>query len=137
MSLPPSDIFLSFFAFGAKGTFRAAGGSGCTVFTSEEDHSVAVVRLGFLRNDAVEDFFHFCGIFQGLGIESEPSVQAYAVCVRNDAGFAENVAEDEIGNLSANARQSQKLIHSIGNPSAVLFRDDFRRCDEAFGFGMI
>ncbi len=93
--------------------------------SSEKDHPVTVVRLFFGGNYSGKNAFDFQRVFETLAVKSEFSVDSYTVCVRNDSGYSVYIAKDKIGNFSSDSRQSKKVVHVVGNPTVIFFRDYF------------
>ena len=112
----------------AKGIFRAAN------IAAEMHYSVAKVALVFARYKL---FHSFLRILLSLGIKAQSSADADAMGVSNDAAKAENVAQKQIGNLSANSGQGEKLLHSSGYLSVIFINNDLRCFLYAFSFAAI
>ena len=115
----------------AKGIFRAAN------IAAEMHYSVAKVALVFARYKLFHSFFSFQRILLSLGIKAQSSADADAMGVSNDAAKAENVAQKQIGNLSANSGQGEKLLHSSGYLSVIFINNDLRCFLYAFSFAAI
>lgn len=75
--------------------------------------------------------FHFGRIL--VSAQPQPLRQADYVRVRGDAGNAIGVAQDDVGRLAADARESDELLQGPGDLSAVLFEQNFTALPDRFG----
>lgn len=84
------------------------------------DEAVAEL-IAFLGRDNFPQFLlHLCGLLDVIH-EADQVAEADAVRVRDDRGLAEDVAEDEIRTLSADAGEGEELLHGVRHLVMELF----------------
>ena len=95
---------------------RAAGGA---VLAAEQHQSVA--EIGRLRRveQLSQGVLHLDRVLLVLD-EAQPIGQTDAVRIAHNGRFAENIPEDEVGGLAADARELEQLLHGIRHPAAVI-----------------
>ena len=97
---------------------------------SEVNEAVAGVGLFILGNSKIQYPLDLQRILQLFGVKSEPSANADAMCVRNHSGDAENVAEQEVCDLSADAGEFAEQIDVARQlPAVFIAQLDARRLD--------
>ena len=87
------------------GTFAAFGIARGANVASKLHDAVAKIADFFLLEERCEDALDLHGVFEPLAVHAKASANAHAVCVGNHAYFLVEVTEDQIGYLSANARE--------------------------------
>ena len=74
---------------------------------------MAKIALLLGGNDGDKGFFNLGGILASGGDKAQASTDANAMGICYDGGAMINVAQEQIGNLAANAREGQKGIHAV------------------------
>ena len=91
-------------------TLLASWGLCAANVAPEVNKAVAGIGLVFLRDSIGEYALDLDGILQLLGIKSESAAYSYTMSIGNNAGDAENVAEEEVGDLSSDTGEFAELI---------------------------
>ena len=87
------------------------------------NEAVAEIIPLFRRNDLPELAFHLRRLFDPVD-KTDEIAQADTVGIRDDRGFAENVAHDQIRALSPHAGKCQKLFKRLRHMIVVFFMQD-------------
>ena len=105
--------------FQCLGTDIASRGLRAADISAEVDEAMAGVGLVLARDRVCEDALNLDRIFKLLGIKSESAAYSDTVSVGNDAGNAEDVAEEKVGDLSSDAGEFAELFDVARQFSAV------------------
>lgn len=79
--------------------------------SAEIDEAVAGVCLRILRDCIGQYALDFERILEFFGIKSKSAAYSYTVGICNNAGNAENITEQEIGDLAPDSGKLAKLIY--------------------------
>ena len=96
-------------------TFRL---SGVANIPAEINCSVTKIGRDLGRNELYKVFFDLCRLF--VFRKTESSGDTYAVGIGYHCRLSEDITKHEVCGLSADARQCEKLLHSIGDFAAEI-----------------
>ena len=83
--------------------------------------TVAKIALLPRLDQLGKDLFHPRGIFKAFGVQPQPTANADAMGVADHAsGDVVEIAQQQIGSLSAYTGQAKELVHSAGDFSTVV-----------------
>ena len=77
---------------------------------AEVNEAMAGIGLLILRDGVGQYALDLYGVLEILGIESESAANSDAMRICNDAGYAENIAEQKICDLAPDSRELAELI---------------------------
>lgn len=112
---------------------RCAGGAN---ISAELDDAVAKIALLALWQERIEKALDLGGILLALGIESDPAANANTMRIGHKSAGVIDVAEEQVGNLSADAGQSQEFFHIVGQATAIDLHKHPAGFFCVFGFGV-
>ncbi len=105
--------------FQCLGTDIASRGLRAADISAKVDEAVAGVGLVFARDRFGQYSLDANGILKLFGIKTESAAYSDTVSVGNDAGNAEDVAEEKVGDLSSDAGEFAELFDVARQFSAV------------------
>ncbi len=115
------------YIFESLGASLALRGLRAADVSAEIDESVAGLGLCLARYGIGKYPLDPDGIFKLLRIKSESSADADAMGIRNDSGDAENIAQQKIGYLSADAGECAELINILRELTSVFITQFYTR----------
>lgn len=105
--------------FQCLGTDIASRGLRAADISAEVDEAMAGVGLVFARDRFGQYSLDANGILKLFGIKTESAAYSDTVSVGNDAGNAEDVAEEKVGDLSSDAGEFAELFDVTRQFTAV------------------
>ena len=107
----------------AQAAGGALGASGDADGAAVVYEAVAEVIALFRRDDLPQFALYFCRLFDIVD-EADQVAEADAVGIGDDGRFAEDIAHDEVGALSADAGQGQEFFEGLRHMVVVLVVED-------------
>ena len=86
------------------------------------------------RDDFPKSLFHLGGLLHVID-KADEIAEADAVRVGHDGRLSVNVAENEVGALSADAGERKKLLHVVRNNVMVLLMENLHACTDVACLG--